>query len=144
MSTHSLEIAYNLLDLLEYSLGVGTSPRETALPIGGIREVLGQIKQIVGANCDSDRQINRQSTANSNGHSVRQENGTRREIDTKDPISTISFDQKSHDLDEGTEDSDGVALERIAFMNIPKVRTVSPEIRGKIRELVGIEAEEVF
>lgn len=148
MANDSLKTAYDLLDLLEYSLRTGDGTRESGFPVGGIREIIAQIREIVGKNCDLKAQAESQSISK-NGNSSKHFNGLSREnavsVDLRaENVGARSYQSNSLELDRmDSAGPESAALERMSYMNIPKVRTVPPEARGKIRELVGIETDEV-
>ncbi len=186
MPNQSLETAYSLLELLEFSLGVENQANGLKLPMNGIREVITQVKGVVGANLpqantQSDISVRPKAKLVPQVASMDFQGAELQEADeTKamnnpnkmsTPVHTITSqieslyqenlgrdrtlseslysDDSSENLSASDEDryqenivANG-SLERMAFMNIPKVRTVSPNIRGKIRELVGIESDDV-
>ena len=145
MMNDSLKTAFDLLDLLEYSLRSGDGTKDREFPVGGIREVIGQIREIVGQNCASQAQAQNAST---NGIATKNSIGLGDvAVGIEDRLHSENVSpNKSNNLELNRmdySDPQSVALERMSYMNIPKVRTVPPDARGKIRELVGIDADEV-
>ncbi len=149
MGNDSLKTAYDLLDLLEYSLSARDKNNGRGLPVGGIREIVTQIKDIVGRNggfqvlAENQKIIPNgdfsEHISDSDEKSMSLASRSRSEGIRTRKANNLELDRADHaDLE-----SESVALERMSYMNIPKVRTVPPDARGKIRELVGIDADEI-
>lgn len=128
MQKPCLNTANNLLEILEFSLLHSPTSEGNKLPMKGMLEIIGQVRSIISTHV---------STSNSPRETLPNE---------MFDDSAFAFNGKSLNLELEVDktSSSASAVTNSAVNYRPKVRTVPPEVRGRIRELVGMESEESF
>jgi hypothetical protein len=135
MTTPTLATASNLLEMLEFSLINAPKIETSSLPMNGMLEIIRQVRLIVEQNqpiLEKKTNIQDEMFDNSffgiNGKTIVGRSNLGLELETE------KISRSDSEIPGGNQ----------SINYRPKVRTVPPEVRGKIRELVGIESEETF
>lgn len=135
MTTPTLATASNLLEMLEFSLNNAPKIEASSLPINGMLEIIRQVRIIVDQNQPvQEKKSNIQDEMFDNSFFG---------INGKTIVgrSNLGLELETEKISRSDSEIPG-SNQSVNYR--PKVRTVPPEVRGKIRELVGIESEETF